>query len=255
VQSVSSKARHEVWDWRSREKAMGQRGKKYVEAFKKVDRTKRYDLEEGVKLAVNMACGKFDEGVDIAVRLGVDPKKPDQMVRGTAVLPNGTGKKVRVLVFAKGPKEKEAQDADADFVGAEDLIEKITKGWLDFDKVIATPDMMGLVSKLGKILGPRGLMPNPKVGTVTFDLEKAIREIKAGKVEFKVEKAGIVHVPVGKVSFGFDKLLENVKAVLEVIIRVKPPTSKGIYLRSVALSTTMGPGIKVDPLQVRNVLK
>jgi len=204
---------------------------------------------------VETAYAKFDEGVDVAVRLGVDPKKPDQMVRGTAVLPHGTGKKVKVLVFAKGQKEKEAQDAGADYVGAEDFIEKISKGWLDFDKAIATPDMMGAVSKLGKILGPRGLMPNPKVGTVTFDLAKAIKEIKAGKVEFKVEKAGIVHIPVGKVSFGFDKLLENARTVLEVIIRVKPPTSKGIYLRSIALSTTMGPGIKIDPSSVRSVTK
>jgi len=221
----------------------------------KVDRNKRYDLEEGVKLVVETAYAKFDEGVDMAVRLGVDPKKPDQMVRGTAVLPHGTGRKVRVLVFAKGPKEKEALDAGADFVGAEDVIERITQGWLDFDKVIATPDMMGLVSKLGKILGPRGLMPNPKVGTVTFDLDRAVKEIKAGKVEFKVEKAGVVHVPVGKVSFGFQKLLENVRMVLEVVLRAKPPTSKGIYLRSIAVSTTMGPGIKIDPVDVRNVLK
>ncbi len=208
-----------------------------------------------MKLLVETACAKFDEGVDLAIRLGVDPKKPDQMVRGTVVLPHGTGKKVRVLVFAKGQKEKEALDAGADFVGGEDLIEKISKGWLEFDKAIATPDMMGLVSKLGKILGPRGLMPNPKVGTVTFDLEKAIREIKAGKVEFKVEKAGIVHVPVGKVSFGFGPLLENTRTLLEVILRVKPPTSKGIYMRSIALSTTMGPGIKIDPQDVRSVLK
>jgi large subunit ribosomal protein L1 len=177
------------------------------------------------------------------------------MVRGTVVLPHGTGKKVRVLAFAKGQKEKEALDAGADFVGGEDLIEKISKGWLEFDKAIATPDMMGLVSKLGKILGPRGLMPNPKVGTVTFDLERAIKEIKAGKVEFKVEKAGVVHVPVGKVSFGFGRLSENIKTLLEVIIRAKPPTSKGIYLRSIALSTTMGPGIKIDPLDVRGLLK
>lgn len=198
---------------------------------------------------------KFDEGVDLAIRLGVDPKKPDQMVRGTVILPNGIGKKVRVLVFAKGQKEKEAQDAGADYVGAEDLMEKIGQGWLDFDKAIATPDMMGTVSKLGKILGPRGLMPNPKVGTVTFDVGKAVKEIKAGKVEFRVEKAGIVHVPVGKASFGFDRLLENVKALLEVILRVKPPTSKGIYLRSITLSSTMGPGVKIDPLNVRNVLK
>jgi large subunit ribosomal protein L1 len=234
---------------------MGKPGKKYIEALKKVDRAKRYDLEDGVKLLMDTAHAKFDEGVDVAVRLGVDPKKPDQMVRGTAVLPHGTGKKVKVLVFAKGQKEKEAQDAGADYVGAEDLIGKISQGWLDFDKAIATPDMMGAVSKLGKILGPRGLMPNPKVGTVTFDLAKAIKEIKAGKVEFKVEKAGIVHIPVGKVSFGFDKLLENARTVLEVIIRVKPPTSKGIYLRSIALSTTMGPGIKIDPVSVRSVTR
>jgi large subunit ribosomal protein L1 len=234
---------------------MGTRGKKYLEARGKVDRSKRYELGEGVKLLLETAYAKFDEGVDLAIRLGVDPKKADQMVRGTAVLPHGTGKKVRVLVFAKGQKEKEALDAGADFVGGEDLIEKISKGWLEFDKAIATPDMMGLVSKLGKILGPRGLMPNPKVGTVTFDLEKAIREIKAGKVEFRVEKAGVVHVPVGKVSFGFDRLLENTRMLLEVILRAKPPTSKGIYLRSIALSTTMGPGIMIDPLDVRNVLK
>jgi large subunit ribosomal protein L1 len=234
---------------------MGKPGKKYIEALKKVDRAKRYDLEDGVKLLMDTAHAKFDEGVDVAVRLGVDPKKPDQMVRGTAVLPHGTGKKVKVLVFAKGQKEKEAQDAGADYVGAEDLIGKISQGWLDFDKAIATPDMMGAVSKLGKILGPRGLMPNPKVGTVTFDLAKAIKEIKAGKVEFKVEKAGIVHIPVGKVSFGFDKLLENARTVLEVIIRVKPPTSKGIYVRSIALSTTMGPGIKIDPVSVRSVTR
>jgi len=234
---------------------MAHRGKKYTEAKNKVDRTKQYSLEDGVKLLLDTSYVKFDETVDIAVRLGVDPKKADQMVRGTVVLPHGTGKKVRILVFAKGQKEKEAQDGGADFVGGEDLVEKISKGWLDFDKAIATPDMMGLVSKLGKILGPRGLMPNPKVGTVTFDLEKAIREIKAGKVEFKVEKAGVVHIPAGKVSFGLERLLDNVKAVLEVIVRAKPPTSKGIYLRNIALSTTMGPGIKIDPLYVRNVLK
>jgi large subunit ribosomal protein L1 len=234
---------------------MANRGKKYSEAREKVDRSKRYELEEGVKALLETPYAKFDEGVDLAIRLGVDPKKPDQMVRGTVVLPNGIGKKVRVLVFAKGQKEKEAQDAGADHVGAEDLVEKIGQGWLDFDKAIATPDMMGTVSKLGKILGPRGLMPNPKVGTVTFDVGKAVKEIKAGKVEFRVEKAGIVHVPVGKASFGFDRLLENVKALLEVILRVKPPTSKGVYLRSITLSSTMGPGVKIDPLNVRNVLK
>jgi len=220
-----------------------------------VDRDKRFELEEGVKLLLETAYAKFDEGVDVAIRLGVDPKKPDQMVRGTVVLPNGTGKKVRVLAFAKGQKEKEAMDAGADIVGAEELIEKISKGWLEFDKAIATPDIMGQVSKLGKILGPRGLMPNPKVGTVTFDLERAIKEIKAGKVEFKVEKAGVVHVPVGKVSFGLNRLLENIKTLLDVILRAKPPTSKGVYLRSIALSTTMGPGIKIDPSQIRGALK
>jgi large subunit ribosomal protein L1 len=234
---------------------MANRGKKYLEAKSKVDRNKRYELEEGIKLLLETAYAKFDEGIDLAIRLGVDPKKADQMVRGTVVLPNGTGKKVRVLVFAKGQKEKEALEAGADIVGGEDLVEKISKGWLEFDKAIATPDMMGLVSKLGKILGPRGLMPNPKMGTVTFDLERAIKEIKAGKVEFKVEKAGVVHVPMGKASFGFDRLLENIKTLLEVILRAKPPTSKGIYLRSIALSTTMGPGIKIDPLYVRNFLK
>ena len=234
---------------------MANRGKKYLEAKSKVDRNKRYELEEGIKVLLETSYAKFDEGIDLAIRLGVDPKKADQMVRGTVVLPNGTGKKVRVLVFAKGQKEKEALEAGADIVGGEDLVEKISKGWLEFDKAIATPDMMGLVSKLGKILGPRGLMPNPKMGTVTFDLERATREIKAGKVEFKVEKAGVVHVPVGKASFGFDRLLENIKTLLEVILRAKPPTSKGIYLRSIALSTTMGPGIKIDPLYVRNFLK
>jgi large subunit ribosomal protein L1 len=234
---------------------MANQGKKYLEARSKVDRNRRYAVDEGVKLLLETVYVKFDEGVDFVIRLGVDPKKADQMVRGTVVLPNGTGKKVRVLVFAKGQKEKEALDAGADIVGGEDLIEKISKGWLEFDKAIATTDIMGLVSKLGKILGPRGLMPNPKVGTVTFDLERAVKEIKAGKVEFRVEKAGIVHVPVGKVSFGFDRLLENIKALLEVILRAKPPTSKGVYLRSIALSTTMGPGIKIDPLDVRNILK
>ncbi|MGQ9508837.1 MAG: 50S ribosomal protein L1 [Thermodesulfobacteriota bacterium] len=234
---------------------MGKRGKKYLEARSKVDRNKRYDLEEGIKLLLDTSYAKFDETVDLAVRLGVDPKKSDQMVRGTAVLPHGTGRSVRVLVFAKGPKEKEALEAGADYVGGEELIEKISKGWLEFDKAIATPDMMSSVSKLGKILGPRGLMPNPKVGTVTFDLAKAIKEIKAGKVEFRVEKAGIVHVPVGKVSFGLSKLLDNIRTLLDVIIRAKPSTSKGVYLKSIAISTTMGPGIKIDPLKIRSLIK
>ena len=234
---------------------MANRGKKYLEARNKVDRDKRYELEEGVKLLTETAVAKFDEGVTPrhSSRSGPEKGKPDGS-RDRRPSP-WDRKKVRVLVFAKGPKEKEALDAGADFVGAEDQIEKISKGWLDFDKAIATPDMMGTVSKLGKILGPRGLMPNPKVGTVTFDVAKAVKEIKAGKVEFRVEKAGIVHVPVGKVSFGFDRLLENIRTLLETILRVKPPTSKGIYLRSITLSTTMGPGVKIDPLNVRNVLK
>jgi large subunit ribosomal protein L1 len=256
LRSGPSKEQHEAWASKLRERGtMASRGKKYLEARKRVDRDKRYELEEGVKLITETSYAKFDEGVDVAIRLGVDPKKADQMVRGTVVLPHGIGRKVRVLVFAKGQKEKEALDAGAEVTGAEELIEKISQGWLDFDKAIATPDMMGVVSKLGKILGPRGLMPNPKVGTVTFDVAKAVKEIKAGKVEFRVEKAGIVHAPVGKVSFGFDRLLENIRALLEVIIRVKPPTSKGIYLRSVTLSTTMGPGVKLDPVYVRNVMK
>ncbi len=213
------------------------------------------ELAKAIEVAKANATAKFDETLEMAVRLGVDPKHADQMVRGTVVLPHGTGKKVRVLVFAKGQKEKEALDAGADFAGGEELIEKISKGWLDFDKAIATPDIMGLVSKLGKILGPRGLMPNPKVGTVTFDLERAVKEIKAGKVEFKVEKAGVVHVPMGKISFGQNRLLENIKTLMDVILRVKPPTSKGVYLRGIALSTTMGPGIKIDPVQIRNIAK
>ncbi|HEX7373046.1 MAG TPA: 50S ribosomal protein L1, partial [Thermodesulfobacteriota bacterium] len=221
----------------------------------KVDRSKRYDLEEGVKLLTETTYTKFDEGVDVAIRLGVDPKKPDQMVRGTVVLPHGTGKKVRVLVFAKGQKEKEASDAGADFVGAEDMIQKISQGWLEFDKAIATPDMMGSVSKLGKILGPRGLMPNPKVGTVTFEVGRAVKELKAGRVEFKVEKTGIVHTTVGKASFAPEKLKENVLALMDVIIRAKPASSKGTYLKSIAISTTMGPGIKLDPNDLRVVAK
>jgi large subunit ribosomal protein L1 len=234
---------------------MGKRGKRYINAKEQIDRNKRYDLEEGLRLVTECSYANFDESVDVAIRLGVDPRKADQMVRGSVLLPHGTGKKIRILVFAKGPKEKEATDAGADYVGAEELIEKISGGWLEFDKAIATPDMMSSVGKLGKVLGPRGLMPNPKVGTVTFDIGKAVSEIKSGKVEFKVEKAGIVHVAVGKVSFGVEKLMENMRALLEVIIRAKPPTSKGIYLKSIAVSTTMGSGIKIDPLSVRTMVK
>jgi len=232
---------------------MSERGKSFTEARQKMELGKRYALREAVDMVVSTARAKFDETVDAAIRLGVNPQHADQMVRGSVVLPNGLGKSVKVLVFAKGEKEKEALDAGADVVGSDDIIEKIKSGWLEFDRVIATPDMMGSVGKLGKILGPRGLMPNPKVGTVTFDVGKAVNELKAGKVEFRVEKAGIVHSPVGKVSFGTDKLLENIIAVIEAIIKLKPASSKGIYLKSISISSTLGPGIKVDPLDVRNI--
>ena len=229
-------------------------GKKYKAAAALVDRTKQYGIEEAIGLAKKTKRAKFDETVDIAVKLGVDPKQADQMVRGTVVLPHGTGKKVRILVFAKGEKDKEARDAGADYVGAEDLADKIQKeGWTDFDTVVATPDIMGLVGRLGKVLGPRGLMPNPKTGTVTFDVARAIKEIRAGKVEYRVEKAGIVHVPVGKSSFDENKLVENAKAVFESILKAKPASSKGKYLRSATVSTTMGPGVRIDPTQVEKL--
>lgn len=221
-------------------------GKKIKEAREKVERGKEYSIEDAIGLVKKASFTKFNETVDMAVNLGIDAKKTDQMVRSAVVLPHGTGKKVRVVVFAKGEKEKEARDAGADYVGAEDLIEKIQQGWFDFDKVVATPDIMGLVGKLGKLLGPRGLMPNPKLGTVTFDLAKAVKEIKAGKVEYKTEKAGLIHVPIGKVSFDDQKLIENAMAVIDAIIKAKPPTSKGKYLRKVAVSSTMGPGVKID---------
>jgi large subunit ribosomal protein L1 len=234
---------------------MAQKGKQYIKVKAQIDRNKRYDLGEGLKLISECSYVNFDESVDVAIRLAVDPRKADQMVRGSVLLPHGTGRTIRVLVFAKGEKEKEATEAGADYAGGDELIEKISGGWLEFDKTIATPDMMSSVGKLGKILGPRGLMPNPKVGTVTFDIERTVKEVKSGKVEFRVEKAGIIHVAVGKVSFGVEKLLENIKALLDVIIKVKPPTSKGVYLKSIALSTTMGPGVKIDPLSVRNMMR
>jgi len=221
-------------------------GKKIDTAYKKVERMREYSLEEAVKLVKELSYARFDETVDIAVNLGVNPKKSDQMVRGTVVLPHGTGKKVRVLVFAKGEKEKEALDAGADYTGTEDMVEKIQKGWLDFDSAIATPDIMGLVGKLGKILGPRGLMPNPKLGTVTFDISKAVKEIKAGKVEYRTEKAGIVHVHIGKLSFDEAALLDNARVVIDSVIKAKPSTSKGKYIKRITLSSTMGPGIRVD---------
>jgi large subunit ribosomal protein L1 len=222
-------------------------GKKFKNAQAKFDRTKRYLLEEACKLLPETKIAKFDESVDIAVRLGVDPKHADQMVRGAVVLPHGTGKSQRVIVVAKGDKANEARAAGADAVGAEDLVEKIQKeNWTEFDSMVATPDMMGLVGRLGRVLGPKGLMPNPKVGTVTNDVAKAVRELKAGRVEFRVEKAGIVQARIGKVSFGGDKLNENAKIMIETLLRLKPASAKGTYMKSVTLSTTMGPGIKVD---------
>ena len=232
---------------------MLRRGKRILAAKAKVELGKRYTLKEAAEMVVAMAGVKFDETVDAAVRLGVNPAHADQMVRGSVVLPNGLGKTVRVLVFAKGDKEKEALEAGANLVGNDEVIEKIKGGWLEFDRVIATPDMMGSVGKIAKILGPRGLMPNPKVGTVTFEVANAVRELKAGKVEFRVEKAGIVHSPVGKVSFGAEKLSENVSALLETIIKLKPASSKGIYIKSIALSSTMGAGVRIDPLEIKNV--
>ncbi len=230
-------------------------GKKYNAALAKVDTSKEYSLEDAVKLVPETATAKFDETVDLAVRLGVDTKQSDQMVRGAVVLPNGTGKKIRVLVFAKGEKEKEARDAGADFVGGEDLMEKVSKGWLDFDTIVATPDIMGAVGKLGKVLGPKGLMPNPKLGTVTFDVARAVKDAKAGKVEFKVDKGGNVQVPIGKVSFGAQKLKENLTALLENIVKAKPSTSKGTYLKNVSISTTMGPGVRINAAGVRELFK
>lgn len=222
-------------------------GKKRGPAVQKADKNQRYGLDEAVSLVKELAFANFDESVDVAVRLGVDPKHADQMVRGAVVLPHGTGKTNRVLVFAKGEKVSEAEAAGADFVGGDDLVAKINEGWLDFDTVIATPDMMGQVGRLGRVLGPRGLMPNPKVGTVTFDVTKAVTEAKAGKVEFRVEKAGIVHAQVGKKSFGQTELAGNVRSLVGALVKAKPAAAKGTYLRSITLSSTMGPGIKVDP--------
>lgn len=234
---------------------MARAGKKYTDARNKIDREKRYDLDEAFNLLPQVCFAKFDETVEVAMRLGVDPRHADQMVRGSVALPHGLGKKVRILVFAKGQKEKEAQDAGADFIGAEDMIEKIQKGWIDFDKAIATPDMMGQVSKLGKILGPRGLMPNPKVGTVTFDIAKTVKEMKAGRVEFRVDKAGNLHIPVGKISFGKEKLMDNLNTLIDAVIRLKPSSSKGTYVKGIAISTSMSPGIKIDPGYARTLTK
>ena len=234
---------------------MPKHGKKYMEVIKKVDAGARCGFEECVKSSIALSYAGFDESVDIAVRLGVDPRHADQMVRGTVVLPNGIGRDVKVLVFAKGEKEKEALDAGADFVGNDDLTEKIKGGWFDFDKAVATPDMMGSVGKIGRILGPRGLMPNAKTGTVTFDVAKAVKELKAGNIDFRVEKAGILHTTVGKVSFGVEKLVQNITAFIDTVLRLKPASSKGTYIKGISVSTTMGPGIKVDPACARDLIK
>ncbi len=227
---------------------MAKHGKKYRAGVAKIEHMKLYPLDEAVKLAIETKYAKFDETVELAVRLGVDPRQADQNVRGTVMLPHGTGKSVRVLVIAKGDKVREAEEAGADFAGGDELTKKIQEeNWLDFDTVIATPDMMGTVGRLGKILGPRGLMPNPKVGTVTFDVGRTVREVKAGKVEYRVEKAGIVHVPVGKASFGADKLIDNAGALIAALVRAKPAAAKGHYLRSISVATTMGPGVAIDP--------
>ena len=234
---------------------MAKRSKNYKKVAEEIDNTKAYSLDEGIELALKGGYTKFDESVDIAVRLGVDPRHADQMVRSSVVLPNGTGKEIRVLVFAKGDKEKEALDAGADYAGGDEFVEKIKGGWLEFDRTIATPDMMATVGKIGRILGPRNLMPNAKLGTVTFDIERVVQEVKSGKVDFKVDKAGIIHAMLGKASFGSQKVKENVLAFLDKIIQLKPSTSKGVYLKNISLSTTMGPGVKVDPLDVRNIIK
>jgi large subunit ribosomal protein L1 len=227
-------------------------GKKYREAEKKIDPAKKYPLEEALQTVVDNKVAKFDETVELAVRLNVDPRQADQNVRGTVVLPNGTGRAVRVLVLTKGDKEREAREAGADYVGGDDIIKRIQEeGWLEYESVVATPDIMGAVGRIGKILGPRGLMPNPKLGTVTFDVAKAVGEVKAGKVDYRVDKGGVVHAPVGKVSFGVPKLTENARALLAALVRAKPASAKGNYVQSVALASTMGPGVRVDPAEAR----
>ncbi|RYM04807.1 50S ribosomal protein L1 [Sporolactobacillus sp. THM7-7] len=230
---------------------MAKKGKKYLEAAKSIDRSKAYEIDEAIGLVKKVASAGFDESVDVAVRLGVDTRKNDQQVRGAVVLPNGTGKTKRVLVFAKGEKAKEAEAAGADYVGEQEYVEKINGGWLDFDVVVATPDMMAQVGRLGRVLGPKGLMPNPKTGTVTFEVEKAVKEIKAGKVEYRAQKDGNVHVPIGKVSFDDTKLIENFRVLIDTLIKAKPAAAKGTYLKNIAVSSTMGPGVKVSTASVR----
>ena len=230
---------------------MAKKGKKYVEALSKIDKTRLYDASEALALVAEVATAKFDETVEAHIKLGVDSRHADQQVRGAVVLPHGTGKTKRVLVFAKGAKAEEATNAGADFVGAEDLVQKIQgENWFEFDVVVATPDMMGVVGRLGRVLGPKGLMPNPKSGTVTFDVAKAIEEIKAGKVEYRLDKTNIIHVPVGKVSFGGEKLTENFAALMDAIVKAKPAAAKGQYLKSIAVTSTMGPGVKVNPAKI-----
>ena len=234
---------------------MPKRGKKYRKGIEGLDTAKIYELDEGLENVLKSKYANFDESVDVAVKLGVDPRHADQMVRSSVMLPHGTGKEVRVLVFAKGEKEKEAKDAGADYAGSDELIDKIKDGWFDFDKTVATPDMMGEVGKIGRMLGPRNLMPNAKLGTVTFDIERVVKEIKMGKVDFRVDKAGIVHASIGKSSFGKEKLADNIVAFIDKIVQLKPSSSKGIYLRGISISSTMGPGFKVDPMQVRSLIK
>ena len=234
---------------------MPRHGKKYRSALEGMDRSQLRSVEDAVKGSIESSFAKFDETVDVAVVLGVDPKHSDQMVRGAVALPHGLGKTSRVAVFCKGDKEAEAKEAGADFVGAEDLVEKIKEGWMDFDAVVATPDVMALVGQIGRMLGPRGLMPNAKTGTVTFDVGAAVREIKAGRVEFKVDKAGVLHAPLGKVSFGPEKILDNLKSLLQSVQRLKPSAAKGTYMKSMAISTTMGVGFKVDPSELKKFVE
>ncbi|MCW5212583.1 50S ribosomal protein L1 [Desulfobulbus sp. TB] len=234
---------------------MPKRGKQYRKAAEGIDRETLYSLEEAVDLLLANNCAKFDESIDVAVRLGIDPRHADQMVRSSVILPHGTGKEVRVLVFAKGEKEAEALAAGADYAGSDELVGKIKEGWLEFDKTIATPDMMGEVGKIGRILGPRNLMPNAKLGSVTFDIERVVQETKKGKVDFKSDKAGIIHALIGKRSFGSENLVTNIAHFIDKLIQLKPSTSKGIYLRSISLSSTMGPSVKVDPVQIRALIK
>lgn len=234
---------------------MPKHGKKYRNIIEGIDKAVPLGMDEGIELVLKSTYAKFDETFDLAMKLGVDPRHADQMIRSSVTLPHGTGKVTRVLVFAKGPKEAEALEAGADYVGGDDLVDKIKDGWLEFDKTVATPDMMGVVGKIGRILGPRNLMPNAKLGTVTMDVGNIVRDIKAGKVDFRVDKAGIIHAGIGKLSFGKEKLGENVIAFVQRIIQLKPSTSKGVYLRSITISSTMGPGVKLDPLAVRALVK